>query len=1463
MKKTKKISLLLLAATLTFVFSVQPVKAFSESEYIIISGGTFYPDTAPISQDENVYTFFDNIQCRGIRVRDSNIIIDGDGYTLRSTSGYGEFEEFGIWLGEASYPASNITIKNISIRNFHTGIYIGANSRNNIIYRNTISDCLVGVDIQLNISSCDNKFYHNNFIDNETQVNLCYPIPCDCSNVWDDGYLSGGNYWSDHNIADRFNDPCQVRLGHDGICDADYHVDGDPANIDRYPLSFPYRRTVHNIETGLEYYTIQEAINAASPGDTIRVLGYPEADPNIDVGAYTDLDGGLTTNFPDLVIFAEVWLEGTPEEEPDCTHPGWCNGADFNQSGEVDNVDFGHFVLHWLSAWRPAFAYYENVDVNKRLQLIGIGAGFTIIDGVRQQSGEPSDVLKITENKVHIEGFTIRNAGSERSCVNLNGVQLNYIIGNTITNNTMDSNSMGIWLHNGADYNTIVDSDINNNTSTGIDISDSNNILISKSNIAGNADFGIQVSNSRNTRIVKNTLSSNNGGISIQGNCRENDIRGNDILSSLNNLDGIAVGSLDDAFTPSSITIASNKITSSYNGIKLCKVRNSAVSDNVLNGNAGHGLWLVEDPNIVIENNVIQSNNEHGIYVEDSNNFTIRENEIFDNGDDGIHLENSSVEDSNDVSIIATNKIYGNMSDGIDIENSICNIMRNIVTGNSERGIRLNSSGNTITYNSIMDNNSGIYVGGENNMIHHNVFVNGQGKDPNNAKAEDLPNLWDNDNEPNYIGNFWSDYLDKCPYAKQEGDDIKWNTPYPITVNGPHEPNDNRDRGPILLVSYKITKPHWLSMTMNERYNLELELTNNWAKFDPPGFDVDFAGLEQTDAQPGSWLDWVPGVEDFDWWPNPHWPLNITYDSDEIPEDSRTIPPDDPNNIKNFELDFKNKWDWIKPADWKDVVTALILTIPFPHGTELSIVSFAEACYRAALAVPSVKYIFEPHPDSSDFIILETDVTRNVPLHKPAFLFGSLGLQIASIKYAILAAPLLPWVPTFPAGVALTVKSVLCTVGSIIAYKVAEDPDPNYTQVFEPNSIVVPEVESLDDGDAKRLALAALELASLEHAYGQSCIRYDGAKTADHGEPDDLYGDPNDLYMALQLGAALKYSAMATRKAQEVEALSATVTSDPCVVERIAEFVDENYVTTFSLKPKQINILESVLGQIGLGPTEPNVAHIEYVIDQAKADPSVLQLYPYDIEDFDKHMHIMTQTHHIQEYALLDALEKDDLLGLYEVHYMHDVAITNVWLSVVEVDRAQEAYIEEKVYINVEVENLGTSTESFSVKVYVDPNLADPILVETKDVKNLGEEEKRTLTFTWNTADVPVTDYYRIKAEITGANDSFSANNDYTTTGTVRIWVPFDDSPPDIPVLNNPTANGTTVTLTWTPVGGAYGYKVYRNGGTEPIWQGWTIGATYTDTGLSPATEYTYRLTAYDEYQNESDPSEGKSIFTE
>jgi hypothetical protein len=44
-------------------------------------------------------------------------------------------------------------------------------------------------------------------------------------NVWDDGYPSGGNYWSDYAGTDA---------NHDGIGDTPYIVDAN--NTDHYPL---------------------------------------------------------------------------------------------------------------------------------------------------------------------------------------------------------------------------------------------------------------------------------------------------------------------------------------------------------------------------------------------------------------------------------------------------------------------------------------------------------------------------------------------------------------------------------------------------------------------------------------------------------------------------------------------------------------------------------------------------------------------------------------------------------------------------------------------------------------------------------------------------------------------------------------------------------------------------------------------------------------------------------------------------------------------------------------------------------------------------------------------------------------------------------------------------------------------------------------------------------------------------
>jgi hypothetical protein len=56
---------------------------------------------------------------------------------------------------------------------------------------------------------------------------------------WDDGYPSGGNYWSDYNGTDLYNGPYQNELGSDLIGDTPYPIRPDiigGQNQDNYPL---------------------------------------------------------------------------------------------------------------------------------------------------------------------------------------------------------------------------------------------------------------------------------------------------------------------------------------------------------------------------------------------------------------------------------------------------------------------------------------------------------------------------------------------------------------------------------------------------------------------------------------------------------------------------------------------------------------------------------------------------------------------------------------------------------------------------------------------------------------------------------------------------------------------------------------------------------------------------------------------------------------------------------------------------------------------------------------------------------------------------------------------------------------------------------------------------------------------------------------------------------------------------
>jgi len=117
-----------------------------------------------------------------------------------------------------------------NIENNTYGFYLSRSSNNIISGNNLTANNYSGIHLY---DSSGNSIFHNNFIDNTEQV-----YSSASTNVWDDGYPSGGNYWSDYNGTDLHWGTSQNKTGSDGIGDTPYIIDGQ--NRDNYPLMYPY-----------------------------------------------------------------------------------------------------------------------------------------------------------------------------------------------------------------------------------------------------------------------------------------------------------------------------------------------------------------------------------------------------------------------------------------------------------------------------------------------------------------------------------------------------------------------------------------------------------------------------------------------------------------------------------------------------------------------------------------------------------------------------------------------------------------------------------------------------------------------------------------------------------------------------------------------------------------------------------------------------------------------------------------------------------------------------------------------------------------------------------------------------------------------------------------------------------------------------------------------------------------------
>lgn len=326
-----------------------------------------------------------------------------------------------------------------------------------------------------------------------------------------------------------------------------------------------------------QYPTIQEAINTATPGDTIFVRSglyceHVTVNKTVQlVGedpATTIIDGNMTGT---VVKVASSKVNIT--------------GFTIEQSGSLYAQDAGVWIDH---------ANYCNIFGNNLVanNFFGVSLWYSSYNTIIGNN--------VTETADYAIAIT---QGSN----------------NMISRNNIENSGGGVDINLFSCYNTVSGNNITRNRNDGVCLRiNSSNSTVTSNNIHWNGGDGIGVYGDSNKIFGNRVENSGIVGIWLYG--ISNYVFKNYVAES--KYDGIVVdGSRNN-------NIFENNIKTNGHGIWLHGLSNSVIGNN-LTGNCGFGLWLSNSLNNILGNSI--QNNGYGLWVSNASNNTLYHNSILNN----------------------------------------------------------------------------------------------------------------------------------------------------------------------------------------------------------------------------------------------------------------------------------------------------------------------------------------------------------------------------------------------------------------------------------------------------------------------------------------------------------------------------------------------------------------------------------------------------------------------------------------------------------------------------------------------------------------------------------------------------------------------------------------------------------------------------------------------------------------